>query len=322
MKLTQLKYLTAIAKHDFNISIAARELFTSQPGISKQIGLLESELGLKIFERKGRSLTGITPVGLEIIKEAQQMLLTADRIKAIASNYANPNKGSLNIYTTNTIARFILPETIRYFFKKYPHVPFHVGAAHPTENGLISKIGPSDFSIVAHKVESSINLITLPAYNWSLSLIIPKDHDLSSGVLSLERLAKYRLISYDKGSSGRYVQDKAFGSAGLYPKYAMTVMDTDVIKKYVGMGLGVGVIATIAAESICDDEIVAIPLKGLIDSGSAWLCFSRGVYLQDHMYDFIEKFAPHLTKVVMERVVSMSSNDLAAFSKTFELPQY
>ena len=322
MKLTQLKYLKAIVDNDLNISLASQELHTSQPGVSKQIGLLESELGLEIFERKGRNLSSITDVGQKIMQEVNQMLDVEKKIKAIARDYVDPESGCMNIYTTNTIARFILPKTISYFVEKYPTIPLHVGAAHPTENGMISKRGSSDFSIVAHEVEHHVGLVILPAYEWSLSLIVPADHPLCEGELTLQRIARYPLISYDEGSSGRAVQDIAFGKVGIKPNYFMTVMDTDVIKKYVSMNLGVGIIATIAAKSICDDEIVSIPLAKLIDNGKAWLCFGRNVYLQNHMYDFIEMFSPHLTKNTMETVMKLTNQEIDNLSATFSLPVY
>lgn len=322
MKLAQLKYLKTVVDNKLNISHASKVMYTSQPGVSKQIALLESELGFQIFERKGRHLSSITPIGEKIIDEANKMLEIENRIKAIASEYINPDSECLNIYTTNTIARFLLPKTISYFVKKYPKIPFHIGVAHPVEHENFSRLGPSDFSIVAHEIARNMNLIVLPAYEWSLSLVLPVNHPLHQEPLTLENIAQYPLISYCKSSSGRHVQDLAFGKANLKPSYFMTVMDTDVIKEYVSMNMGVGIIATIAAESICDDNVVSISLSGLMENAKAWLCFGRNVYFRKHMYDFIETFSPHLTRDIMETVTKLSNKEIDSLSENFRLPLY
>ncbi|HIF9218247.1 TPA: LysR substrate-binding domain-containing protein [Photobacterium damselae] len=322
MKLKQLKYLKSVVDNGLNISLAAQELYTSQPGISKQIKLLESELGVQIFERKGKNLSVITKVGKDIIAESNRILDIEEKIRSIVKVHNDPEHGYMNIYTTNTISRFLLPETISYLVGKYPKIPFHVGVAHPSENGIIIKRGPSDFSIIAHEIEHNVDLITLPAYKWSLSIIVPIGHPLLNGDLTLDKISQYSLISYEEGSSGRLVLDNAFSKIGVNPNYFMTVMDVDVIKKYVSMELGVGIIATIAAKNICDNDIVYIPLDGLIDNCNAWLCFGKNVHLQDYMYDFIEFFSPHLTKPIIERVMSLSHKEIEDLSKTLSIPIY
>ncbi|MGF1875925.1 LysR substrate-binding domain-containing protein [Photobacterium frigidiphilum] len=323
MKLQQLRYLRAIVNHDLNISAASKSIYTTQPGVSKQIGLLEAELGVKIFERKGKNLNAITSIGKQIIDEGMKMLAVEERIYAISRDYLNPEGGCLNIYTTNTIARFLLPKTVEKFVKKHPDITFHIGAAHPDENGAIIKKGHSDFSIVAQDVERDKDLIVLPAYKWSLSLILPSNHPLRKEKdITLEMISKYNLISYDSGSTGKIAQDKAFAEQGINPTYFMTAMDVDVIKQYVSMDLGIGIIATIAAKQICDGDIVAIPLEGIIPDCDAWICYSRNVFLQKHMYDFIESFAPHLKQEVMEVIAHSTNNEIVKISQEFELPRY
>ena len=323
MKLQQLKYLKAIIQSELNVSAASHVLYTSQPGISKQIALLEQELGVKIFNRKGKNLNEVTDIGRKIIEESNRIIDIEEKIRAIVRDHINPESGGLNIYTTNTIARFLLPNTIESFVKKYPNVTFHVGTANPDENGAIIKKGHSDFSIVAQEVERTKDLIVLPAYKWSQSLILPPNHPLCKEKnITLEMIGKYKLISYEDGSTGRISQDEAFKKAGIEPIYFMTVMDTDVIKKYVSMGFGIGIVATIAADNICDDEIVAIPLKSILPYCDAWICYSRSVYLQNYMYDFIESFAPHLTKEIMEGVGRLTSKELFKLKNNFDLPRY
>lgn len=323
MKLQQLRYLDAIVKHDLNISLASKSLFTTQPGVSKQIGLLESELGLKIFERKGKHLNSITPAGQLIIDEAAKMLELEKKIQAISKTFVNPDDGCLNIYTTNTIARFLLPETVNKFVRKYPQITFHIGAVQPDKDGSLIKKGHSDFSIVAQDVKPESDLIILPAYKWGLSLVVPKDHPLTKiSQVSLEDIAKYPLISYETGSTGKLTQEKAFAEAELDPSYFMTVMDVDVILKYVNMGFGIGIVARVAAKNIHDENLVSIDLEGLMPACNAWICFSRNIFLQRHTYDFIENFCPHLTREVMEKIVTYTDLEIQELSQNFVLPEH
>ncbi|AGH82508.1 transcriptional regulator CysB-like protein [Psychromonas sp. CNPT3] len=323
MKLKQLHYLKAIINHDLNISSASKSLFATQPGVSKQIALLEEELGVKIFDRKGKNLNAVTDIGKKLLDESFKMLELEANMYAMVREHLDPRSGCLNIYTTNTIARFLLPKTVNYFIKKYPEISLHVGAAHPDENGAIIKKGHSDFSIVAQKVERDSELIVLPAYKWSLSLILPAKHPLcNESEISLEKISQYSIISYEVGSTGRIVQDQAFAEKGLKANYVMTVMDVDVIKKYVSMDIGIGIVASIAALNICDEEIVSIPLEGIFSHCDAWICYSRNVFLQKYMYDFIESFSPHLTKTVMQKIAHSSHNEIIEISKKFQLPNY
>lgn len=197
MKLQQLKYLIAIRDHNLNVSVASDALFTSQPGVSKQIGLLESELGVRIFERRGKHLHRITPVGEEIIKCAEAMLNIESKIKAISREYLDPTVGTLNIHTTHTIARYLLPKSVTYFTKKYPKISFHLHPVMSASKEQISK-GYSDFSIVAHEIGFDKELIALPAYLWTLSLVVPQDHPLAKVKKpTLEQLCHYPILSYE-----------------------------------------------------------------------------------------------------------------------------
>ncbi|MBD1571724.1 LysR family transcriptional regulator [Vibrio sp. S17_S38] len=322
MKLQQLKYLSAIVKNDLNISLASQSLFTTQPGVSKQIGLLESELGLKIFERKGKHLNSITPEGKLILNEVEKMLEIESKILEISKTFVNPDNGCLNIYTTNTIARFILPDTVNKFVKRYPQITFHIGSVQPDKNGSLIPKGHSDFSIVAQDVKPESNAIILPAYLWRMSLVVPKNHPLATkSKVTLDDISQYPIISYEAGSTGKLVQEKAFSERGLTPHYFMTVMDVDVILKYVNLNFGVGIVASVAANNIHDDNIVTIDIDEL-PSCSAWICFSRNIFLQRHTYDFIEHFCPHLTRETMEKIVVMNDLEIKKLAENFVLPEY
>ena len=228
MKLQQLRYIREIQRNGYNISLTSQKLFTSQPGISKQVALLEDELGVQIFERHGKHLSGPTEIGKQIIHEASQMLEIEDRIKAISASVSSPEQGRLNIYTTNAIAKFLLPESVRYFMNRYPKVSLHMGTIEPDTRGNTLPTGPYDFSIVAQDVDEQMDLAMLPAYKWSLSLIVPSDHPLATAeTVTLEQIAQEKLISYELKSTGRIAIDNAFAQRGLDPQYIVTAMDVD-----------------------------------------------------------------------------------------------
>lgn len=303
MKLQQLKYLIAIRDHNLNVSVASDALYTSQPGVSKQIGLLESELGVRIFERRGKHLHRITPVGEEIIKCAEAMLNIESKIKAISREYLDPTVGTLNIHTTHTIARYLLPKSVTYFTKKYPKISFHLHPVMSASKEQISK-GYSDFSIVAHEIGFDKELIALPAYLWTLSLVVPQDHPLARVKKpTLEQLCQYPVLSYESGATGRQVQDDAFQAAGLSPSYYMTVMDAGVIKRYVELGFGIGIISSLVANDTDSPGLVSINLEHLFKPCPAQICFSKSILLQNYMYDFISSFSPHLTKEMIQNVM-------------------
>lgn len=322
MKLQQLRYINEIKKNGYNISLTSHQLYTSQPGISKQVSLLEDELGVKIFDRQGKHLSGPTNVGKEILNEAIKILEIEDRIKAISSEVTSPKKGKLNIFTTNAIANFILPKSVRYLLTSYPNVSLHMSTIEPSHLNNSLPAGPGDIAIVAQDIEEMTGLTVLPAYKWSLSLIIPSEHPLSkTHTLTLEQIAKEKLISYELKSTGRIAIDNTFSQLGLTPDYIVTAMDVEVIKEYVSKGVGIGIIASVAAHSI-DDSFTVRSLEGFFPDCYAWLCFGKNVYLQTYMYDFIEKLSPHLTKVVIEQTKHMTKSELIDWFKTVPLHTY
>ncbi|MDV7103339.1 LysR substrate-binding domain-containing protein [Vibrio sp. TH_r3] len=310
MKLQQLRYISEIQRNGYNISLTAEKLFTSQPGISKQVALLEDELSVQIFERSGKHLSGSTEVGKEIIHEATKLLHIEERIRSISASMTSPDQGRLNIYTTNAIAKFLLPNSVHYFMNRYPKVSLHMGTIEPSSRGKTLPTGPSDLFIVAQDVEEHTDLVMLPVYKWSLSLIVASDHPLATVEnITLEQIAQEKLISYELKSTGRTAIDNAFQQKGLDPNYIVTAMDVDVIKEYVSLGVGVGIIASVAKHTM-GDSITVRSLEGLVPDCYAWLCYNKNIYLQRYMYDFIEKFAPHLTRTVIEETAHLSKAEL------------
>lgn len=320
MKLQQLRYIREIQRNGYNISLTSEKLFTSQPGISKQVALLEDELNVQIFERSGKHLAGTTEIGEQIIQEASQLIDIEGKIKSIAASVTAPDEGNLNIYTTNAIAKFLLPDSVSYFMKRYPKVSLHMGTIEPESHSIPT--GQSDLFIVAQDVEENSQLAMLPVYKWSLSLIVPADHPLATEeTITLEMISKEKLISYEGRSTGRIAIDNAFQKQGLNPKYIITAMDVDVIKEYVGLGVGVGIIASVAKNSM-GDAIVVRSLEGLIPDCYAWLCYGKNIYMKRYMYDFIEKFAPHLTRTVIEETAHMSKTELLTWFDNADLMTY
>lgn len=319
MKLQQLEYICEIERSGCNISATSDKLFTSQPGISKQLGLLESELGVKIFERKGKHLFGTTEIGAKVIQEANLLLEVRNRIKDMCDAETSPEQGSLNIHTTNAIANFLLPEPIQYFINKYPMVSLNMIGVEP--NTPLPK-GSNYFCIVAQDVSESPGFVVLPAYKWSLKLIVPSEHYLANAEkITLEQLADEKLISYESKSTGREAIDKAFNKQGLTPNYIITTMDAGTIKEYVKLGVGIGILASVST-NLVDDSIVVRSLEELIPECDAWICYSKEIYLHKYMYDFIEKICPHLTRTVIERVTPLTALEREKWFESVELKTY
>ncbi|MDP4546349.1 MAG: HTH-type transcriptional regulator CysB [Marinobacter sp.] len=325
MKLQQLRYIWEVAHHDLNVSATAQSLFTSQPGISKQIRLLEDELGLEVFARSGKHLTRITPGGEIIIREAGEILRRAEGIKKIAQEFSNQRKGDLSIATTHTQARYALPPVIQGFIEEYPDVSLHMHQGTPMQISEMAANGAVDFAIATEGMELFNDLLMMPCYRWNRCVVVPKDHPLAQGQdLTLEELAEYQLVTYVFGFTGRSKLDEAFQSKGLTPKVVFTAADADVIKTYVRLGLGVGIIASMAYDPKVDTDLVALDGSKLFRPSITRLGFRKGTFLRGYMYDFMNRFAPHLTKEMVDRVVAHqgSRTEIAALFEDIELPTY
>ncbi|MAI54222.1 MAG: transcriptional regulator CysB [Gammaproteobacteria bacterium TMED95] len=317
MKLQQLRYVWEVSRHGLNVSATAQSLFTSQPGISKQIRLLEDELGIEIFARSGKHLTHVTPAGQEVIAKAGEILSQVNNIKRVAEEYREEKRGQLSIATTHTQARYALPEVIDQFIADYPEVSLHMHQGTPQQIAELASDGQVDFAIATEGLEHFSDLIMLPCYSWNRCVVVPKGHPLTlASTLSLEQVAAHRLVTYVFGFTGRSKLDEAFDRAGLEPRVVFTATDADVIKTYVRLGLGIGIMARMAFDPLQDKDLVAIDASHLFAPSTTMIAFRRGTFLRTYMYDFMELFAPHLTKAQVQ--AAFAASDQEAIANVFE----
>ena len=314
MKLQQLKYIWEVSRHDLNVSATAESLFTSQPGISKQIRMLEDELGVQIFQRSGKHLTEITPAGTAIVKMAGEILDKVENVRLIANEFSDKDRGTLSIATTHTQARYLLPSVISEFIGRYPDVALHMHQGTQVQISEAASKGKVDIAIATEALELFENLIMLPCYRWNRSVIVKHDHPLAVNKangekLTLERLAEYPIVTYVFGFTGRSQLDDAFNEKGYEPKVVFTAADADVIKTYVKLGLGVGIVASMAFDADIDKELVAIDASHLFASSTTKIGLRRGTILRGFMYEFIELFAPHLDKALVDKALNTRKND-------------
>jgi len=310
MKLQQLKYIWEVARHDLNVSATAESLFTSQPGISKQIRMLEDELGVQIFQRSGKHLTEVTPAGIAIVKMAGEILDKVENVRQIADEFSDKNRGALSVATTHTQARYMLPSVISEFIGRYPDVALHVHQGTPVQISEMASKGRVDLAIATEALELFENLIMLPCYRWNRSVIVKHDHPLANeDKLTLEKLAEYPIVTYVFGFTGRSQLDDAFNAKGYVPKVVFTAADADVIKTYVKLGIGVGIVASMAFDPEIDNELVAIDASHLFEASTTKIGLRRGTFLRGYMYEFIELFAPHLNKVLVDEALKTKTSE-------------
>jgi LysR family cys regulon transcriptional activator len=304
MKLQQLKYLLAIADNGLNITAAAEKLYTSQPGVSKQLKLLEEELGLQLFVRKGKSLAGITAAGQEVIDRARLVMQEVENIRSLASGYYHEEEGSLSIATTHTQARYVLPDVIREFRDRYPKVSLNLHQGTSEQIADMVSANEIDFAIATGSHELFSRLLLVPSYLWDRKIIVPTQHELAEldRKLTLADLAEHPLVTYVFSFGGHSSLKQAFAEQGLEPDVVFTARDADVIKTYVRMGLGVGIVASMAED--CDDQqdMVAIDAEGLFPRSTTWIGFGKDIVLRRYMVDFLQLFAPHLSNNQLEKI--------------------
>lgn len=324
MKLQQLRYIWEVAHHDLNVSATAQSLYTSQPGISKQIRLLEDELGVEIFSRSGKHLTRITPAGESILQTAGEILRKVDSIKQVAQEFSNERKGSLSIATTHTQARYVLPKVISQFISQYPDVSLHMHQGTPMQISEMAADASVDFAIATEALELFSDLIMMPCYSWNRCIVVPKNHPLTQlSRLTLEDVAQHPIVTYVFGFTGRSKLDEAFMTKGLAPKVVFTAADADVIKTYVRLGLGIGIVAKMAFDEELDSDLVALDASHLFATSITKIGFRKGTFLRGFMFDFLEQFAPHLTREVVTQAYNCHSRmELDELFKKIELPSY
>lgn len=306
MKLRQLVYINEVAKRRLNITAAAEALHTSQPGVSKQIRLLEDELGVQIFERNGKHLDRITPAGERILATTRRILSEAENITRTASEFADADLGALSVATTHTQARYALPDVIGAFRRDYPRVSLHLNQGSPPQIAGWAAAGDADFAIATEALEYFDELIMLPCYHWNRCALVPRDHPLAvaSGPLSLHALAEQPIVTYTFGFTGRSHLDAAFDAEELTPNVVLTAVDADVIKTYVRLGLGVGVVANMAYDESQDSDLVRLNASHLFEASTTHIGFRHNLFLRGYMRRFIEMFAPHLTGARLDEAIA------------------
>jgi LysR family cys regulon transcriptional activator len=324
MKLQQLRYIWEVAHHELNVSATAQSLFTSQPGISKQIRLLEDELGVEIFARSGKHLTHVTPAGEVILQTAGEILRKVESIKQAAQEYSNEKKGALSIATTHTQARYALPATIKTFMERYPDVSLHMHQGTPMQISEMAADGTVDFAIATEALELFSDLIMMPCYRWNRCILVPRDHPLTQlSELTLEAVSEHPIVTYVFGFTGRSKLDEAFVEKGLEPRVVFTAADADVIKTYVRLGLGIGIVAAMAYDKTKDSDLIALDASHLFASSVTRIGCRRGTFLRGYMYEFIQNFAPHLTRdVVQDAFQQHSKAELEELFSHIDLPVY
>jgi LysR family cys regulon transcriptional activator len=323
MKLQQLKYLLAIADNGLNITAAAEKLYTSQPGVSKQLKLLEEELGLQLFARKGKSLAGITPAGHQVIERARLIMQEAENIRSLASDYYQEAEGVLSIATTHTQARYVLPDVVQEFRKRYPQVSLNLHQGTSEQIADMVTANEIDFAIATGARDLFSELLLVPSYHWDRKIIVPKDHELAKleHKLTLQDLAKYPLVTYVFSFGGQSSLKRAFAEQGLEPDVVFTARDADVIKTYVRMGLGVGIVASMAEDCADQSDLTPIDAAGLFPRSTTWIGFRKDAALRRYLLDFIQLFAPHITDDQLEQTRHLrSQDDVDDLFKDAEIP--
>ena len=309
MKLQQLQYLSEVVRHDFNVSKAAETLFASQPGISKQIRLLEDELGVQIFVRHGKRLTAITPVGKVILGIVDEVLDRLRNIHRVADEHRDEKTGVLSLATTHTQARYALPPVVRRFRTLYPDVALRMHQGSPVQLAELAAAGDLDFVIATEGLHLFKDLIMLPCYRWYRDFVVPVGHPLQAVAkkrpLTLGDVAPEPIVTYVFGFTGRSMLDQAFDAEGLTPNVAFTATDTDVIKTYVRLGFGVGIIAAMAFDPAVDQGLTTMDASHLFAPSTTHIGFRRGTFLRTFMYDFIRLFASHLHRQIVDEAVRL-----------------
>ncbi|MFZ1545760.1 MAG: HTH-type transcriptional regulator CysB [Candidatus Nitrotoga sp.] len=304
MNLQQLRYLHEIVHRELNISDAAKALYTSQPGLSKQIKSLEEELGIEIFVRNGKRLTAITEPGKAVLEIAQRMLHDVDNLKHVGQEFDSQDSGSLTIATTHTQARYALPPVVKQFINRYPKVKLSLHQGSPTQIAQQVLDGEADIAIATESLIMYGELTTLPCYEWHHCIVVPIGHPLlAEKKLTLKKIAQYPIITYDFAFSGRGKINAAFNAHNITPNIVLTAIDADVIKTYVELGLGIGIVAQMAFIPERDKHLRMINTGNLFQSSTTRIAIRRNEFLRGFTYHFIELFAPHLTREVVTKAL-------------------
>ena len=301
MNLQQIRYLCAVVDHGLNVSVAAEALFTSQPGISKQVRQLEDELGLSIFVRQGKRLASLTPAGVIVVATARRALRELANLKRVADEFRGEDTGTLSIATTHTQARYVLPQVLREFATRYPKVKVVLHQGNPLQVAEQTAKGDVDIGIATEALADYPELVTLPCYEWNRVVLCPKRHPLAkSKPLTIEALAKYPIVTYDFSFTGRSAINAAFAACDLEPNVVLTALDADVIKTYVELGMGVGIVAKMAYDPARDTAFEMLEASHLFAPSTTRLGLRHGVFLRGFVYAFITMFAPKYDRAAID----------------------
>lgn len=312
MNLQQLRYVYEVARRGLNVSDAADALFTSQPGVSKQIRLFEAELGIDIFVRHGKRLVDITEPGKHVIAIAERMLRDMDNLRQVGDEFSQESTGSLSIATTHTQARYVLPPAIKDFSLKYPQVKLQLHQGSPRQVCDMVLNGDADLAIATEAGPDYEELIQLPCHQWNRCIVATPRHPiLQEQPLTLEAIARYPLITYDDAFVGRSLINKAFLGRGLKPNVVLTAIDSDVIKTYVALDMGIGILARMAYDPADDRKLGMADASHLFESSTTRIALRRNAYLRGYVYEFIERFAPHLTRRIVDTALAGGGEDYA-----------
>lgn len=304
MKFHQLRYVHEVVRQHLNISAASEALHTSQPGVSKQIQLLEEELGLQIFQRNGKRLVGITEPGRKIVDLAARVMLDMQNIKRVGDEYSQEDSGELTIATTHTQARYRLPAAVKQFMAQYPNVKLTIHQGNPSQVTEQVAAGEADIGIATENISKDERLSCLPCYEWNRCLVVPPEHPLlEKKNLSLKDLVNYPLITYDFAFTGGTLVSKVFHDAGLQPNVVFTAIDADVIKTYVNLGLGIGLIANMAYDDTRDAPLKSLDCSHLFPNSTTYLGVRRDAFLRDYMLNFITMLSPQYDKRSVQRAL-------------------
>jgi len=302
MKLQQLRFLATVAQSDLNITSAAAKLYTTQPAVSKQLRQLEDELGFQIFVRHGRALSKVTPPGERVIDCAVRVLREVQNIRGISTDFKDDSAGTLSIGTTHTQARYVLPPVIKEFRERFPKVQFNLLQGTSEQIAEMARTGRIDVAIATGSSSQFEKFVLLPCYRWHRQVIVPQGHPLATvQELTLEDLGAHPIVSYVFSFSGPSSLTEAFLARNLRPNIALAARDADVIKTYVRLGIGVGIIANMAVDPVVDADLVVLDAAHLFPTHTTWVGFDRSALLRKYMYDFLGLLAPHLTRRVVDR---------------------
>ena len=306
MNFQQLRSIRETVRCGFNLTEVAAMLYTSQPGVSRQIRELEEELGVEIFVRAGKRLTGLTAPGQALLPIVDRLLLDSANLKRAGQDFHSRQDGTLTVAATHSQARYALPHVVRDFRALYPHVTLHLHQGSPKQVAEMLLSGEADIGVATEALAQYPQLATLPCYRWTHSIVVPPEHPLLAHTepVTLQQLAKYPLITYNLGFTGRSHIDNAFELAGLHPEIALTAMDADVIKTYVELGMGVGIVASIAVDPERDTQLRMLDARHLFEVNLTRLAIRRGTWLRGFTYGFIETFAPTLTRTAVDKALT------------------